>query len=143
MEGTEGHKRRFFKGKKKKIVKRLIFLLFILVLLGLSFAAGWHYGGIHQHNKDKTALASTTAATGFLRHRALVGTVTKISSTQIVINIETNQSATAGINKSTVIRNTQEQTVGVSGIKVGSRVIVTTTVNSDQTLLAQRILLIK
>lgn len=123
--------------------KWVLGVIIVLIVLALSFWLGWHEGSVHQKKTDQTqGIGLLNANPGFERNKALVGTVSKISSNNITVTILGNQQSTAAINSQTIIRNTKEQTIAAKSIPVGSRVVVTAEINSNNSLTAQRILVI-
>jgi len=129
--------------KKGVYIPSWIFkLIVLLIIVAGSFWAGWHYGGNHQANKDKSQGFGSSLAPSFVRHQVLIGNVTSVSSTKIVVNTDSKTTGSAAINKSTIITNTKEQTVKISDIKSATRVVITAAINSNGSLTAQRILIL-
>ena len=106
----------------------------------VAFCIGWHYG-YHSHVTNKAnSLTSGSTTAPYVKHRALVGAINKVSSSQIDVTLNSKQNQSATITSSTVIRNTKGQTVTASTLQTGNRVIVTTTIDSGGSLTANNIL---
>jgi hypothetical protein len=126
-------------------LKNLIITIVAIVILLLVFWLGWHFGENHQINKEQTnGVSGIGPNPGLVRHRALVGSVSKVSSSSITV-VQSGSAGTqsAAINQSTVIRNTKGQTITANSVKTGTRAIVTAEVNSNNSLTAQNILIIQ
>lgn len=133
------------KTKKKGVyIPRWLFnTILVLLVIIIAFGVGWHYGAAHEKTAEKASPFGVSSQASLVRHKVLIGTVTAISGSSITVKSDDKTSGSAAISKSTVISNTKQQTITTADIKTTNRVVVTAAINKDNSLAAQRILVIQ
>lgn len=129
--------------------KRVIYGVFTIVLILLSFRAGIWVGyqkfEFSRHSDDAYYHGFDERRPGFFSHRGeppnthgTIGTVLKIDLPTLLVEDRSNVEKAVVINDRTIIRRFREK-IGVHDIQVGNNIAVIGTPNSSGTITAQLI----